>query len=210
MYKIIILDRDGVVNEDSPYYIRSAAEWHAIPGSLEAIAKLNLAGYKVALATNQSGLARGYFTKERLDHIHAKMEQDLAAVGGHFDGIFICPHAPEDNCACRKPKPGLLLQIATRFNVAPKEMLAIGDSMRDLLAAHAAGCDSILVKTGNGLKTLSSNAANKDNNGNNASHTNAIAKQDNSNEFNLDNVATFDDLAHAVDAVIAHDKLKLS
>lgn len=154
MIKLIILDRDGVVNEDSPEYIKSPTEWHAIPGSLEAIAKLNQANFKVVVATNQSGLARGYFTQETLEQIHQKMLTQIANVGGHLDGIFICPHGPQDNCDCRKPKPGLLLQIAAKFNLKPEELLLIGDSMRDLLAAKACGANAILVKTGNGTKTL--------------------------------------------------------
>lgn len=152
--EIIVLDRDGVINEDSPYYIKSPAEWHAINGSLQAIAKLNQLGYKVVVATNQSGIARGYLTEQALTAIHHKMQHELATFGGHLDGIFICPHIPEDNCSCRKPRPGLLLNIAEYFNVAPKKMLVIGDSMRDLEAARQAGCQKILVKTGNGEKTL--------------------------------------------------------
>lgn len=155
MIKVIVLDRDGVINEDSPAYIRSEAEWHAIPGSLEAIAKLNQYGVKVVVATNQSGVARGYLTHETLEKIHQKMIAELAKYGGHLDGIFVCPHHPDDNCSCRKPKPGLLLEIAKKFAVLPKEMLVIGDSMRDLLAAEAAGSQAILVKTGNGKKTFS-------------------------------------------------------
>lgn len=154
MIKIIVLDRDGVVNEDSPLYIKSPDEWHAIAGSLEAITKLNCAGFKVVVATNQSGVARGYFTLQGLEKIHQKMSDDLAKVGGHLDGIFVCPHGPKDNCTCRKPQPGLLLEIAQHFQVKPEEMLVVGDSMRDILAARTAGCQIVLVKTGNGEKTL--------------------------------------------------------
>lgn len=154
MIKIIVLDRDGVVNEDSPLYIKSPNEWHAIAGSLEAMAKLNHAGFKVVVATNQSGVARGLFTAQELKNIHQKMNDDLVAVGGHLDGIFVCPHGPQDNCLCRKPQPGLLLEIAERFKVQPEEMLVVGDSMRDILAARTAGCQIVLVKTGNGEKTL--------------------------------------------------------
>lgn len=152
--KVIAIDRDGVINEDSPAYIKSPDEWHPIPGSLEAIAKLNHAGFKVAVATNQSGIARKLFTPQTLENIHQKMRQELAKAGGHLDGIFVCPHGPNDNCPCRKPKPGLLLQIIAQFQIEPQEMLAIGDSMRDVLAARAAGCKIVLVKTGNGEKTL--------------------------------------------------------
>jgi len=154
--KLIILDRDGVINKDSPFYIKSPDEWHAIPGSLEAVAKLQQCGYKVAIATNQSGIARGYFTLDILNLIHKKMITQIAAVGGciSFDDIFICTHGPEDNCECRKPKPGLLLQAAYKFNIKPAEILVIGDSIRDILAAENCGASAILVKTGNGEKTL--------------------------------------------------------
>jgi len=153
--KIIVLDRDGVVNQDSPFYIKTPSEWHAIAGSLDAIAKLNQAGFPVVVATNQSGVARGYFTASELENIHNKMRDDVANAGGHLDGVFVCPHGPQDDCACRKPKPGLLLQIAKHFKVVPEEMLVVGDSMRDILAARAAGCKTIvLTKTGNGEKTL--------------------------------------------------------
>lgn len=148
MFKLIVLDRDGVINQDSPAYIKSPEEWHAIPGSLEAIATLTQHGYKIAIATNQAGIARQHFTLETLELIHKEMLNQIAMVGGRIDGIFICPHKPEDNCTCRKPKPGLLLQAAQQFNVSPAEMLFIGDAMRDMLAAQACGVMSILVKTG--------------------------------------------------------------
>ena len=154
--RLVVLDRDGVINQDSPAYIKSPEEWHAIPGSLEAIAKLNRAGFLVVVASNQSGLGRGYLTPETLNKIHQKMERELAAVGGKLDGIFICPHSPEDHCDCRKPKPGLLFQIIDKFGTKPEEMLSIGDSMRDLLAAKTAGIPAVLVKTGNGQVTFSS------------------------------------------------------
>jgi D-glycero-D-manno-heptose 1,7-bisphosphate phosphatase len=154
MFKLIVLDRDGVINQDSPEFIKSPEEWHAIPGSLAAIAKLNRLGCPVVVATNQSGIARGLYTLADLELIHAKMLREIEAAGGHIDGVFICPHGPEDNCDCRKPKPGLLLQIAKKFNVEPSEMLTIGDSMRDILAAKACGAAAILVKTGNGRATI--------------------------------------------------------
>lgn len=150
--KIIILDRDGVINHDSPNYIRSPAEWIAIAGSLEAITKLNHSGFKVVVATNQSGVGRGYFSKDTLDAIHQKMQNELAKVGGHLDGIFICPHKPEDNCNCRKPKPGLLEQIQKYFDSQKSEMLFIGDAMRDLEAAKAFGCEAILLKNNDSAK----------------------------------------------------------
>ena len=162
MFKLIILDRDGVINEDSPFYIKSPDEWHAINGSLEAIAKLEHSGYKVAIATNQSGVARNYFTRDTLDLIHKKMIAEIAIAGGHLgvNDIFICPHGPEDNCECRKPKPGLLLKAMQKFNVEPQETLLIGDSMRDLLAAKACGAKALLVKTGKGMQTLESEEVN--------------------------------------------------
>lgn len=150
MIKVIVLDRDGVINYDSPAFIKSSAEWLAIPGSLEAIAKLNTAKLKVAIASNQSGIAKGYFSLETLAAIHEKMQAELANVGGHIDNIHFCPHNPQDNCLCRKPKPGLLIQIAEHFAVNANEMLFIGDSIRDLQTAQAFGCKAILVKTGNG------------------------------------------------------------
>jgi D-glycero-D-manno-heptose 1,7-bisphosphate phosphatase len=154
MIKLIVLDRDGVINEDSPSYIKTPDEWHPIAGSLEAIAKLKRHGYKIAIATNQSGIARHYYTKETLDLIHQKMLKQIETAGGHIDAIFICPHEPKDNCDCRKPKPGLLLQAAHQFNVKPEEILFIGDAMRDLLAAKACGATAILVKTGKGSEVL--------------------------------------------------------
>jgi len=155
--KIIVLDRDGVINQDSEQFIKSPAEWQAIPGSLQAIAKLNKAGYLVVVSTNQSGVARGLFTLQDLAAINKKMEAEIAHYHGHLSGIFICPHGPNDNCFCRKPKPGLLLEIAKKFNVKPAEMLIIGDSMRDILAAHACGAQAFLVKTGKGTQTLATN-----------------------------------------------------
>lgn len=148
--KIVVLDRDGVINHDSPDYIKSPEEWFPIEGSLEAIAKLNHAGFKVVIASNQSGVGRGLFSAEILEQINQKMQDELAKVDGHLDGIFVCPHKPEDNCECRKPKPGLLEQIQKFFNCAKDEMLFVGDSARDLEAAKAFGCAAILVKTGNG------------------------------------------------------------
>jgi D-glycero-D-manno-heptose 1,7-bisphosphate phosphatase len=148
---LIILDRDGVINYDSPDYIKSPQEWQAIPGSLEAIVKLNQHGYKVAIATNQSGLARGYFDEDTLTAIHQKMQKQLQTLGGHIDAIFYCPHLPEVGCACRKPQPGLLYQARDYFNIDLINTLMIGDSKKDLEAAQNAPCKGILVKTGNGL-----------------------------------------------------------
>lgn len=151
--KLVILDRDGVVNYDSESYIKAPEEWRPIPGSLEAIAKLNQAGYHVVLATNQSGVGRGLFEVSTLNAIHDKMHRALAQIGGRIDAIFFCPHAQEANCECRKPKAGLLDEIARRFNVDLKDVPNIGDSLRDLQAAAAVGAAPMLVLTGKGTKT---------------------------------------------------------
>jgi len=151
--KLIILDRDGVINIDSALYIKSPAEWKALPGSLEAIARLNQAGYKVVVATNQSGIGRGLFDMDTLNAMHEKMHKGLAAVGGRVDAIFYCPHTADENCECRKPKPGMFKRIAKLYNQDLTGVPAIGDSLRDLQAASALGCAPILVRTGKGEKT---------------------------------------------------------
>ena len=151
---LIILDRDGVINEDSDNFIRSPEQWQAIPGSLEAIARLSQAGYRVAVATNQSGLARGLFDAQALNAMHAKMQRLVKARGGTIDAVFYCPHGPDAACACRKPRPGLFEQIGRRFGRELDGVPAIGDSLRDLQAALAAGAQPILVKTGKGERTL--------------------------------------------------------
>ena len=151
--KLVILDRDGVINVDSDQFIKSADEWRAIPGSLEAIAMLNRAGFRVVVASNQSGIARGLFTIDTLNAIHRKMYDELERVGGQLDGIFFCPHGPSDNCDCRKPRPGLLKEIAGRYYVDLPGVPLIGDSLRDLQAAEAVGAQPILVRTGKGHQT---------------------------------------------------------
>ncbi len=151
--KLIILDRDGVINYDSDAFIKSPDEWIAIPGSLEAIARLNQAGYRVVVSTNQSGIARGLFNMRALNDIHQKMHVCAQAVGADIDAIFFCPHAADDNCDCRKPKPGMLHTIAKRFNVSLKGVPVIGDSLRDLQAGFVVGCEPYLVLTGKGEKT---------------------------------------------------------
>lgn len=152
--KLVILDRDGVINEDSDSFIKSPAEWRPIPGSLEAIAQLHQSGYQVVLATNQSGVGRGLFEVSTLNAIHDRMHRALAQIGGRIDAIFFCPHAQEANCECRKPKAGLMEEIARRFNVDLKGTPAVGDALRDLQAAAAVGAAPILVLTGKGRKTL--------------------------------------------------------
>jgi len=153
--KLCILDRDGVINEDSDKFIKSPEEWVAIPGSLEAIARLNHAGYMVILATNQSGVGRGLFEVSMLNAIHERMNRALAQIGGRIDAIFFCPHALDANCACRKPRPGLLEEIARRFSVDLKGVPSVGDSLRDLQASAAVGALPILVLTGKGEATRS-------------------------------------------------------
>jgi len=151
--KLVILDRDGVINFDSPQFIKSPDEWKPIPGSLAAIARLNQADYRVVVATNQSGIGRGLFDMDTLNAIHEKMLKALAEVGGHIDAIFFCPHTAADDCACRKPKTGMLEEIATRFNTDLKGVPAIGDALRDIQSAAAVGARPMLVRTGKGRKT---------------------------------------------------------
>jgi D-glycero-D-manno-heptose 1,7-bisphosphate phosphatase len=150
---LVILDRDGVINEDSASFVRTPADWTPIPGSLEAIGRLCAAGLAVAVATNQSGLARGYLDASTLAAIHKRMATGLAEHGGRLACIAFCPHGPDDDCACRKPKPGLLAQIGVRLGVPLAGVPFVGDSARDLDAARAAGCEPVLVRTGNGAQT---------------------------------------------------------
>lgn len=152
--KLVVLDRDGVINVDSDAFIKSPDEWVAIPGSLEAIARLNQAGYRVAIASNQSGIGRGLFDMAALNAMHEKMNRAAAAVGGRIDAVFFCPHTQEDECECRKPKPGMLQQIVERFEIDPEETPMVGDSLRDLQAGAALGFALHLVLTGKGRKTL--------------------------------------------------------
>lgn len=174
---LLILDRDGVINYDSDDYIRSPHEWLAIPGSLDAIARLGAAGYTIAVATNQSGLARGYFDSEALAKIHAKMIGEVEAAGGRIELVRFCPHGPDDGCDCRKPEPGLLLQISEALGEELAGVPVIGDSLRDLEAAVAVGAEPVLVRTGKGEKTASSLPA------------------------EWQDIAIYDDLASAADAL---------
>lgn len=152
--KMIILDRDGVINHDSPAFIKSPAEWIPIPGSLEAIARLNQAGYRVVIASNQSGIARELFDMSILNAIHQKLHTSAQQVGADIDAIFFCPHAAIDNCDCRKPKAGMFDEISKRFKVSLKGVPTVGDSLRDLQAGFVSGCLPYLVLTGKGQKTL--------------------------------------------------------
>ena len=179
--KLVILDRDGVINKDSDAYIKHPDEWIPIAGSLEAIARLNHAGYRVVIASNQSGLGRGLFDIDQLNAIHQKMFDLLSQQGGHIDSIFFCPHTPDENCSCRKPQPGLLLEIANRLNSDLSEATFIGDSLKDIQAAHRVGASPVLVLTGNGKTT---SAQLKD----------------------TDDIPIYADLATAADALIAATK----
>jgi D-glycero-D-manno-heptose 1,7-bisphosphate phosphatase len=156
--KLVILDRDGVINQDSEKSIKSPDEWKPIPGSLEAIARLNKNGFRVVVASNQSGIGRGLFDMATLNAIHAKMHKALSQFGGHIDAVFFCPHAAESQCECRKPKPGLFRQIAERFHSDLKGVPAVGDSLRDIEVAAAVGALPILVETGKGKKTIAAGA----------------------------------------------------
>ena len=147
---LIILDRDGVINHDSDDYIKSPEEWQAIPGSLEAIARLSQSGYRVVIATNQSGLARKKFTIEILNTIHQKMFNHLAQFGGTIEAIFFCPHGPKQGCECRKPRTGLFLDIARRLRVSLTNVPCVGDNLTDITAAKAVNATPILVRTGYG------------------------------------------------------------
>lgn len=153
---LVILDRDGVINYDSENYIKSPDEWKPIKGSLEAIARLNQAGFRVVIATNQSGVGRGLYDMATLNAIHEKMLKMLSTVGGHIDAIFFCPHTPDMKCNCRKPQIGMYLSIAERFHIDLKGVPSVGDSIRDIEAAYTAGMQPILVLTGNGQKTYDS------------------------------------------------------
>ncbi|MCE2679795.1 MAG: D-glycero-beta-D-manno-heptose 1,7-bisphosphate 7-phosphatase [Burkholderiales bacterium] len=153
-HKLILLDRDGVINEDSDNYIKSVDEWRPIPGSLEAIARLNRAGYRIVVITNQSGIAKGLFDLEALAAMHNKMLRLATEVGGKIDAILFCPHGPEAKCNCRKPKPGMFEQVAMRYDTSLQGVVAVGDSLRDLQAAASQGCKTFLVKTGKGMRTL--------------------------------------------------------
>jgi D-glycero-D-manno-heptose 1,7-bisphosphate phosphatase len=181
---LLILDRDGVVNEDSDAYIRSLEEWRPIPGSIAAIARLSQAGYRVVIATNQSGLGRGYFDLEALEAIHARTRQLVEAEGGVVSGIFYCPHTPDDGCNCRKPATGLLRAVERELGETALGAWFIGDSLKDLQAARAHGCRPLLVTTGKGAETAA------------ALHSGSadIAEPD--------NIPVFDDLSAAATAII--------
>lgn len=189
--KLIILDRDGVINHDSADYVKSADECVPIDGSIDAIARLHKAGFTVVVATNQSGLARGKFDLDDLEAMHEKITGLVEEQGAELGAIFYCPHAPEDNCKCRKPMPGMVDAIEAEFNISAEGFYFVGDSLRDLQAAVTKGCKPILVKTGNGEKTLAQLAD--------------AGLQTDAPTLKPDQVHVFDDLAAAADFVIAND-----
>ena len=151
--RLIILDRDGVINRDSDDFIKSPEEWHPIPGSLEAISRLCQAEYRVVIISNQSGIARGLLTFNTLNRIHQKMLEQLHGLGGEINAIFFCPHSPDDGCTCRKPLPGLFNELQQRLECDLNGVDAIGDSLRDLQASRAAKANPVLVRTGKGVDT---------------------------------------------------------
>lgn len=175
---LVILDRDGVINRDSADFVKSVDEWVPLPGSIRAIAELDRAGFTVTVASNQSGIARGLFDRAALRSMHRKLRRLVAAEGGHIDRIVVCPHGPDDGCACRKPKPGLLLRLARHYKTRLAGVPVIGDSLRDIQAAADAGARPILVRSGNGRKTEVALAG------------------------NLSNTEVFDDLAAAAAALV--------
>ena len=152
--KLIILDRDGVINHDSEKFIKKPSEWKSYPQSLEAIKKLKLNDWIVTVATNQSGIGRKLFTTDTLKKIHLKMHNELKHIGTNIDYLTYCPHLPEDKCTCRKPNPGMYIEIAKRFNYDLSKAIVVGDSLRDIQAAEAVGAKPILVLTGKGRNTI--------------------------------------------------------
>lgn len=156
--KLVILDRDGVINYDSDLYIKSAEEWRAIPGSIEAIAHFTQGGWRVVVATNQSGISRGLFDMSSLNAMHARMHRAVNQAGGRIDAVFYCAERADSNSRYRKPNPGMLIEIGERFNVPLREVPVVGDSAKDLQAAHAAGAQPVLVLTGKGERTRSEGA----------------------------------------------------
>lgn len=152
--KLIVLDRDGVINQESPEFIKTPDEWIPIEGSLQAIARLSQAGYTVVVITNQSAVGRGLISADMLGQIHVRMIDYVQRYGGKIESVLFCPHLPDDGCVCRKPKPGMYVELADRLNIAFARAYSVGDSLRDLQAAKAAGAIPVLLKTGNGKKTI--------------------------------------------------------
>ncbi|MFT4635879.1 MAG: D-glycero-D-manno-heptose 1,7-bisphosphate phosphatase [Arenicella sp.] len=183
--KLVVLDRDGVINKDSTSFIKSPDEWIPIKGSLEAIARLSQAGYEVVIVTNQSGIGRGLFSADTLAKIHVRMIDYVQQHGGKIQSVLFCPHHPDDGCDCRKPLAGLYKQLADRLNINFSAVYSVGDSVRDLIAAKTAGAKPVLVKTGNGKKSLKKIADN--------SH------------IDLDGTLVFETLAAFTDALLKHE-----
>lgn len=183
--QLVILDRDGVINRDSQEFIKTPDEWVPIKGSLEAIARLSQAGYEVVVLTNQSGVGRGLLSADLLGQIHGRLIEHLRQLGGQIQTILFCPHRPDDGCDCRKPLPGMYTELGQRLGINFNGVYSVGDSLRDLQAAKAAGANPVLVKTGNGRKTLK-----------------IITQQ---LDLGLDNTAVFDHLSGFVDALLAKE-----
>jgi D-glycero-D-manno-heptose 1,7-bisphosphate phosphatase len=150
---MVMLDRDGVINQDDPGYIKSVEEWHPLPGSISAIVDMQRMGIKVAVCTNQSGIARHLIAVADLEEIHQAMNQALIDAGGSAIPVFFCPHHPDDDCQCRKPRPGMLFAALTQAGLTPEDAWFVGDSLRDLQAAEAAGCHPVLLRTGKEINT---------------------------------------------------------
>ena len=185
--RLLILDRDGVINVDSDQYIKSPEEWVPIPGSLESIARLCRAEYRIVIVTNQSGIGRGLLTLDMLNRIHARMLEHIHQKGGEIDAIMFCPHQPDQNCLCRKPRPGMLLELAERLKINLNDVPVIGDSVRDLQAARAAGALPVLVRTGNGMG----------------------AAETLSQDESLNNIPVFDDLAAFTNDFLRNSRSRL-
>ena len=183
--KLVILDRDGVINKDSSTFIKSPDEWLPIKGSLEAVARLSQAGYEVVIITNQSGVGRGLLSADMLAQIHVRMIDYVQQHGGKIQSVLFCPHLPDDNCACRKPLTGLYNELAERLNINFNGVYSVGDSIRDLVAAKGAGANPVLVRTGNGKKTLKKIA--------------------NDPQLELDGTLVFDTLATFTDALLKEE-----
>ena len=180
--KLLILDRDGVINIESSEFVKTPDEWLPIKGSLEAIGRLSQAGYEIVVITNQSGLGRGYFSADMLAKMHSKMIDHIQQHGGKIQSILFCPHKPDEGCECRKPKDGMYQELAERLNISFSNIYSVGDSIRDLQAARSAGAKPILVKTGNGKKSLKEITNNTD--------------------LGLQNTPVFDNLASFSDALL--------
>lgn len=183
--QLVILDRDGVINRDSDEFIKSPEEWVPLKGSLEAIAHLSQAGFEVVILTNQSGIGRGLFSADQLNQIHGRMIEHLRQLGGQIQTILFCPHHPDDGCECRKPLTGMYDELSRHLSITFKDVYSVGDSVRDLQAAKSAGAKPVLVKTGNGRKSLKTISDNPD--------------------LKLDGTLVFDNLSCFVDALLAKE-----